>query len=268
MGRRRGSGRTFEVRRALLGLLAAGLLASAFLFLMASRPQAPDPAPSADAGDPKGQTVEHFELEGYDDDGSAAWRLVGESARVSPSTDVFIERDVVLTMMGGAIIRSDKVFWQNAKTRFITSQPVRVLHRNLLVEGRGAIGKLDQKSIQINQDIRMRIDPDGTLVTCRGPMRIMQGDSRVTLYHDVRIRDTRGDLASDRMDAYFDRETKKIVTVVASGNVRITKDGDISVADKAIYDTRTGSVRLEGMPEISIRDTGRLEPAQLPIGTP
>lgn len=251
--------------KTLLGLLLAVLLGGGFLFLAASRNQASSGIPASDPGDPKGQTVEHFELEGFDEDGNASWRLVGESAHVSPSTDVFIDRDVVLTMLGGAIIRSDKVFWQNAKTRFITSQPVRVLHRNMLVEGRGAIGKLDQKSIQINQDIRMRIDPDGTLVTCRGPMRIMQGDSRVTLYHDVRIRDNRGDLASERMDALFDPETKKIVTIIASGNVRITKDGDLSVADRAIYDTRTGSVRLEGAPEINIRDTNRLEPAQIPL---
>ncbi len=255
------------MRRTLLGLLAAGILGAIVLFFASYRP-APVNIPAADAGDPKGQTIEHFELEGYDDDGNASWRLVGESARVSTSTDVFIERDVVLTMLGGAIIRSDKVFWQNSKTRFVTSQPVKVLHRNIEVEGRGAIGKLNQKSIQINQDIRMRIEPDGTLVTCRGPMRILQSESRVVLYHDVRIRDQRGDLAADRMDAFFDPETKKIMMITATGNVRITKDGDLSVAHKAIYDTRTGSIRLEGMSEISIRDTNRLEPAQLPIGKP
>ncbi|MBP9732855.1 MAG: LPS export ABC transporter periplasmic protein LptC [Candidatus Omnitrophica bacterium] len=251
------------MRRALLGLLAAAVLGAAFLFFVAKRGPSSDPIPPPDSGEAKGQTIEHFELEGYDDDGSASWRLVGESAKVTTTADVFIERNVVLTMLGGAIIRSDKVFWQNAKTRFVTSQPVKVLHRNIEVEGRGAIGKLNQKSIQINQDVRMKIEPDGTIVTCRGPMRILQGESRVTLYHDVRIRDTRGDLASDRMDAFFDPETKKIVSITAAGNVRITHDGDVSIANKAIYDTRTGSVRLEGMPEISIRDTGQLEAAQI-----
>jgi lipopolysaccharide export system protein LptC len=253
------------VRRTLLGLLTAGILGIVILLFNSYRPVSSD-LPAPDAGDPKGQTIEHFELEGYDDDGNASWRLVGESARVSPSTDVFIERDVVLTMLGGAIIRSDKVYWQNSKTRFMTSQPVKVLHRNIEVEGRGAIGKLNQKSIQINQDVRMRIEPDGTLVTCRGPMRILQGESRVVLYHDVRIHDQRGNLTADRMDAFFDPETKKIVMITATGHVRITKDGDLSIANKAIYDTRTGSIRLEGMPEISIRDTNRLEPAKLPMG--
>lgn len=208
--------------------------------------------------DPKSQVIEHFELEGFDDDGNASWRLVGESARISAETDVFIERNVVLTMLGGAIIRTDKVFWQNAKTRFVTNQPVRVLHRNIEVDGRGAIGKLNQKSIQINQDVRMRIDPDGTIVTCRGPMRILQAESRVTLYHDVSIHDRRGAMTADRMDAYFDPDTKKIVAITATGNVRIMQEGDVSVANKAIYDTRTGSVRLEGKPEINIRDTSRL----------
>lgn len=246
-------------------LLAAG--AAGIWWMMGANLSSNPKAPAASDSDPKGQMIEHFELEGFDDDGNASWRLVGDSALVSSNTDVFIEKDVVLTMLGGAIIRSDKVFWQNSKTRFVTSQPVKVLHRNIEVEGRGAIGKLNQKSIQINQDIRMRIEPDGTLVTCRGPMRILQNESRATLYHDVRIRDTRGDLVADRMDAFFDPETRKIVMITASGNVRITRGDDISVADKAIYDTRTGSVRLEGMPEISIRDTNRLEPAKLPLRT-
>ncbi len=247
---------------ALLASAAAGV----WWMMSVHRPARPAVYAEAD-GDPKGQVIEHFELEGFDDEGNASWRLVGDSAVVSSATDVFIEKDVVLTMLGGAIIRSDKVFWQNSKTRFVTSQPVKVLHRNIEVEGRGAIGKLNQKSIQINQDIRMRIEPDGTLVTCRGPMRILQGESRVTLYHDVTIRDTRGNLVADRMDAFFDPDTKKIVMITASGNVRITRGEDISVADKAIYDTRTGSIRLEGMPEISIRDTNGLEPGKLPLRT-
>lgn len=238
------------------------LAAGGVYWILTSQRSAPPVAPAET--DPKSQVIEHFELEGFDDDGSAAWRLVGESARISTSTDVFIERDVVLTMLGGAIIRTDKVFWQNSKTRFVTSQPVKVLHRNIEVEGRGAIGKLNQKSIQINQDIRMRISPDGTIVTCRGPMRILQGENRVTLYHDVSIRDERGDLLADRMDAYFDPDTKKIVAITATGNVRITRGEDVSVADKAIYDTRTGSIRLEGRPEINIRDTTQLEKAGVP----
>lgn len=253
------------MKKLLVWLLLAAAAAGVW-WMMNHRPARPDVYTDPDAA-ARGQIIEHFELEGFDDEGNASWRLVGDSAHVSTTTDVFIEKNVVLTMLGGAIIKSDKVFWQNSKTRFVTSQPVKVLHRNVDVDGRGAIGKLDRKSIQINQDVRMRIEPDGTLVTCRGPMRILQDENRVTLYHDVKIHDSRGNLVSDRMDAYFDPTTKKIVTVTASGNVRITRGDDVSVADKAIYDTRTGSVRLEGMPEISIRDTNRLEPAQLPVRT-
>lgn len=254
------------MKKILTWLALAALAGGAYWILNSNLNRHPASAPT-DA-DPKGQVIEHFELEGYDDDGNASWRLVGDSAHVSTATDVFIERDVVLTMLGGAIIRSDKVFWQNSKTRFVTSQPVKVLHRNIEVEGRGAIGKLNQKSIQINQDVRMRIEPDGTVVTCKGPMRILQTESRVTLYHDVTIRDSRGNVVADRMDAFFDPDTKKIVALVASGNVRITHDGDISVADKAIYDTRTGSVRLEGTPEINIRDTNRTGSIQSPLRIP
>lgn len=257
------------MKKLFFWILAAVILATGWVFFASPyRPFRPAPLPPAAEADPRGQVIEHFELEGYDDEGNASWRLVGDAAHVSSATDVFIEKDVVLTMLGGAIVRSDKVFWQNSKTRFVTSQPVKVMHRNIEVEGRGAIGKLNQKSIQINQDIRMTIEPDGTVVTCRGPMRILQGESKVTLYHDVRIRDDRGDLAADRMDAFFDPDTKKIVAITASGRVRITRGEDVSVANKAIYDTRTGSVRLEGMPEISIRDTQRLEPpAKLPLRT-
>jgi lipopolysaccharide assembly outer membrane protein LptD (OstA) len=248
-------------------LLFAVLAGAAYWAVVSYQPAKYTSSKIPEGGDPNGQIIEHFTLEGFDDGGDESWKLQGDSAHVSSATDVFIEKNVVLTMLGGAVIHSDKVFWQNNKTRFTTTQPVMVSHRNIQVKGRGAIGKLNQKSIQINQDIRMLIEPDGTWVTCRGPMRILQIENRVTLYHDVRIADDRGDLVADRMDAYFDPDTKKIILITAAGNVRITRGEDVSVADKAIYDTRTGSIRLEGLPEISIRDTNRIEPAKIPFKT-
>ena len=203
------------------------------------------------------QVIQRFKLEGFDDVGDRAWKLVGDQAHVGANKDVFIEKDVFLVIAGGTLIRADKVLWQNSKARFLTQAFVRVHHRDLQIEGHGALGKLDQKFVQINQNVRI-VTANGTILTGRGPLKIYQDEHRVTFLRDVWILDKRGAIHADRMDGEFDENERKLVRVVAQGNVEISKGDDVSTADRAIYDTRTGSVRLEGGPEIDIRNPENL----------
>jgi len=211
-----------------------------------------------DEGDREAQIIERFELEGFGDDGERAWRLQGDRAHVKDGGDVFIERDVELNLAGGTDIFADKVYWQNTRSRFLTNRPVKIEHEGIGIEGRGALGRLERQFVQINQDIRMIIN-SGTIVTSRGPMKIYRDENRVVLYRDVWILDEQGSVSADRMDGFFDPEARKIIAIVAKGDVRISRGEDVTYSEVAIYDNRTGSVRLEGSPQIDIRNIDKVK---------
>ncbi len=204
------------------------------------------------------QILERFELEGFDDEGEQAWQLVGDTAHILEDGDIFIEKNVLLSVEKQIDVKGDKVLWQSQKSRFITNQDVVISHKDVEIQGTGSMGMVNDKFVQINRKIRMMIR-SGTIVTCYGPAKIYYDENRVALYRDVWILDERGAVSADRMDGYFDPKEKELISVVASGNVRISRGEDVTFSDKAIYDTRTGSVRLEGAPEIDIRSAESAE---------
>jgi len=54
----------------------------------------------------------------------------------------------------------------------------------------------------------------------------------------------------------FDPDTRKIREIIAIGNVVIERGSDTTHSNRAIYSLETGSVRLEGNPEITLHKTG------------
>ena len=55
-----------------------------------------------------------------------------------------------------------------------------------------------------------------------------------------------------RMDVYFDSQEKKVTQIIAIGDVVIERGGDTTRSKRAIYTPSTGSLRLEGDPEVTL----------------
>jgi lipopolysaccharide export system protein LptA len=68
----------------------------------------------------------------------------------------------------------------------------------------------------------------------------------------VKITDQRGEICADEMKVVFDPKTRKIVRVVAIGNVKITREGNATYSKRAVYTVRDGRVRLIGKPRIVV----------------
>ncbi|MBF0253503.1 MAG: LPS export ABC transporter periplasmic protein LptC [Candidatus Omnitrophica bacterium] len=228
-----------------------GIIAAAIIGVAGSEEQRSRPRPTE--GEPADQIVERFKLEGFSPDGSKAWVLTGDRAHVKSAGDVFIERHVVLSLEGGITVFAEKVLWKSERSEFFTRRPVKVAHEEVVIRGSGARGRLEDKMIQINRNIRVALER-GTILTAQGPMKLYQNKDQVTLLRNVWILDAKGAVTARRMDGFFDPDEKKITAVVARGNVRISRGGDVTYSDMAVYDTRKGSVRLEGAPEVRISD--------------
>jgi lipopolysaccharide export system protein LptA len=113
------------------------------------------------------------------------------------------------------------------------------------------VGRLNDSFIQLNRDIEMLINRS-TLLTCDGPLKIFYKENRMVFYRKVKVVDDRGVLKANRMDVLFDPEQKKVSQIIAIGNVIIERGTDITHSQRAIYSLATGSVRLEGNPEITM----------------
>ncbi len=197
------------------------------------------------------QSLQKFSLTGFDDQGKKIWNLQGDKAKIEPGQTVFLEQNVTLKLKENTVIKTDHVQWSQDGGTLRTPAPVFVMHQNAEVKGRGAVGRLSENFIQLNHDIEMLIN-QSTLLNCSGPLKIFFKENRMVFYRNVKVVDSRGILKANRMDVLFDQEQKKVSQIIAVGNVIIERGSDITHSQRAVYSLATGSVRLEGNPEVTL----------------
>ena len=201
------------------------------------------------------QKLQKFKLTGFDERGKSAWNLEGDSAKIDPGKTVFLDQNVTLRLKDDTLIKSDHVQWSQDGGTLKTSDWVTVEHEDVFVRGRGAYGRPNEGYIQLNRDIEMTMK-DTTKLVCDGPMKIFYNENLMHFYRKVKVTDQRGVLSANRMDVYFDKEKKRVREIIAIGNVVIERGVDTTRSRRAIYSVDTGSIRLEGNPEITLHKGG------------
>jgi LPS export ABC transporter protein LptC len=197
------------------------------------------------------QELQKFSLSGFDEKGKKFWNLEGDAAKIDPSQTVFLEENVTLKLRDDTVIKTDQLQWSQDRGILKTNAFVRVDHSNAKVTGTGAFGRPNEGFVQLNRKIEMIIDST-TTVTCDGPMKIYYNDDKMVFYRNVKVVDQRGVLRAKRMDVFFDSDKKQVDRIVAIGDVKIERGTDTTHSKRAIYSLLTGSVRLEGSPEITL----------------
>lgn len=200
------------------------------------------------------QKLQKFSLTGFDEKDKSRWNLAGDSAKIDPGHEVFLDKNVTLRLKDNTIIRTDHMQWSQDGGTLKTDAWVTVDHENATVKGRGAYGRPNEGYIQLDRDIDMTINRT-TRLTCRGPMKIFYNQNLMHFFRRVKVVDERGTLSANRMNVTFDRETRKIHEITAIGNVVIERGSDTTRSQRAIYSLETGSIRLEGNPEITLHQT-------------
>ena len=209
------------------------------------------------------QSLQKFSLTGFDEQGKKFWNLEGDTARIDPGQTVFLDQNVTLKLKDNTVVRTDHVQWSQDGGVLRTRAAVFVAHENADIKGRGAIGRLSDSFIQLNHDIEMLINKS-TLLTCQGPLKIYYKENRMIFYRKVKVVDERGVLKANRMDVLFDPQQKKVSQIIASGDVTIERGTDTTHSQRAIYSLVSGSIRLEGSPEITLhKDSAKILDAPL-----
>ena len=201
------------------------------------------------------QKLNKFSLTGFDDKGKSNWNLEGDKAKIDTSRMVFLDDNVTLRLKDNTVIKTDHVQWSQDGGTMRTDAWVTVEHENAHVKGRGAFGRPNEGFIQLDRDIVMTMN-DSTTLTCAGPMKIYYNQNIMYFFRNVKVTDQRGTLSAKRMNVSFDPDTREIKEITAIGSVVIERGHDTTHSKRAIYSTDTGSVRLEGNPEITLHKTG------------
>ncbi len=258
----------FHKSNLLILMFGAGILLLFLVFFFiangkkAKQPKAQDASRQNLISSSRDQELQKFNLTGYDDKGKTFWNLVGETAKIDPGQTVFLDQNVVLKLQGDTVVKTDHVQWSQDGGLLTTSAPVFVDHKTAKIKGVGAVGRPAESFIQLNRDIDVVINQT-THLTCQGPMKIFYKENKMVFYRHVRVEDERGVLKANRMDVLFDPVEKKIDQIIAVGNVTIERGTDITHSQRAIYSLVTGSVRLEGNPEITLHKESKLIDAPL-----
>lgn len=197
------------------------------------------------------QELQKFSLTGFDEKGKKFWNLEGDAAKIDPAQTVYLEENVTLRLKDDTVIKTDKVQWSQDRGYLQTDSPVHVDHQTAQIDGRGAVGRPNEGFVQLNRDIKMVLRGN-TVITCDGPMKIYYNENKLIFFRNVKVVDSRGVLKAKRMDVFFDAEKKDVDRILAVGEVVIERGTDTTRSRRALYQTATGSIRLEGDPEIQL----------------
>ena len=192
---------------------------------------------------------------------------------------VHLEKNVVITTDSGAKLTTDSMDWDRKKQLIETKDVVNIEKDNITSVAQGATGRPDLNKFNLEKDVRVTIEPassekrrlaDGNeiIINCDGPLEVDYQNNVAVFNNNVTVdmRDSR--IESDIMEVYFSSSgtsrpgsTKnagmspvgsRVNKIVARGNVRITRGGNTSYSDEAIYSDIDKKITLKGKPKLVI----------------
>lgn len=166
---------------------------------------------------------------------------------------VRLEKNVVATTENGTRLLTEELDLHPDEHRMETEVHAKVKKDNINVEGDGASGDQNLKKVKFKKNVTVLVqdpkDPSAgtTTITCDGPL-VIDYDQNVAHFHkNVVAQDKRGKLTADDMDVYYNKTSKQVSKIVATGNVAIENpDGNKTYSDNVVYLAEEGRIILGG----------------------
>jgi len=179
---------------------------------------------------------------------------------------IYLNNNVVAASTDGTRLTTDHLVW-DAETRDVsTDASVNIKRPDVDITARGAVCDIEGRTAKLKQDINAKLvfDKSGipypvnatnhTIITCDGPLELNYKQNRAFFHGNVKVEDPKGDILADRIDVYFNPETRRVKWVVARGNVRIINGENITYSEKAIYLVDQARVILPNRPKLVIQN--------------
>jgi LPS export ABC transporter protein LptC len=170
------------------------------------------------------------------------------------TSEVLLSHNVVATSEEGATLLSDSLNIDINSRALATDDHAQLEKDNIRLEGDGARGNSNDRKIQFNKNVTVVISTEDknappTIITCDGALEVDYVQNIAQFSKNVVATDSRGKLSADKMDVFYDKETRRVYKIIAQGNVIIEQDGNITYSDNVIYLANEGRVILGGDPE-------------------
>jgi len=124
---------------------------------------------------------------------------------------------------------------------------------NLNIKGDGAFGDSQMKNVKFKKNVTVVVQSENngkkipTTITCDGPLDIDYDKNIAKFTQNVMAEDERGRLTADEMEVFYNKATKKVAKIIATGNVVIRNpDGNETYSDNVVYMAEEGRIILGG----------------------
>lgn len=227
------------------------------------------------------QKILSFDMTGYSNDGKKKWDIQGKSADIvsdivilndlqanaysddrtvmltartgrydKKENSVKLEDNVLMTTSDGVNLSAKWFKWESETDVITTDSFVEVKKDNLYASGYGAQASTKNKEVQLNNDILVK--QDNVTIVCKGPLAIDYGKNKASFFGNVKVTEPRGELIADRVDIFFNPDSRQIERAVAERNVELRHGENIAKGQKIVYTMASGEAVLTGNPEIVI----------------
>lgn len=233
------------------------------------------------------QQFQGFDLAGYGEGGKKTWDVKGDHADIigdivkltnivanaygeeqtnltakfgtldKATGKMHLEQDVVITTDTGATLTTDSLDWEREKDVVTTPDKVVINKENMMVTGTGAVAHPNLNTAQLNDDITVRLEPEPedalgevVTITCDGPLEMDYKGQKAVFNENVIAIQTDRKLIADKMEVYFNPDTKQITEMVCTGHVSIIQGENTTYSEKAVYNARDQKLVLSGAPKL------------------
>jgi len=170
---------------------------------------------------------------------------------------VHLKDNVVATSEDGSRLLSESLDIHPSSKTVSTTEIAELKKDNIQLQGKGARGDSQLQTLEFDKQVRVEIQNEETqvptVITCDGPLFLDYDRNFAKFQNNVVATDARGRLSSDVMDVYYDRSNRVIEKIIASGNVVIEQNGNVTFSDIVTYLAKDGTIILGGNPEAFYR---------------
>lgn len=243
------------------------------------------------------EKIEGFYLANYKDDGGQDWEVKGKEAFIhdnyvdinmmdakyfiendtvsvkskkaqldKENMDVKLKDDVHVENKAGMTLDTESLNWKKDESRVETEDWVEISNNSMNIKAKGMTGNSELKKVDFHDNVAVKLPDEKNkryiLITCSGPLEIDYNSGTGVFNNDVVVENREGTLFSDKATVYFDTQNKNILKVISENNVKIIKDDNVTVADKATYLAKEQKLILEGSPRLIYFPEGQNFPGE------
>lgn len=205
--------------------------------------------------------LEDIKIRAYSQEGAV--ELTAQRGYFDKVTNaVHLEQNVIVVTGDGARLTADYLDWQAEDETISTAAAVFVERENISSWGTGAFAQPSLKKVRLDRDVKVAIKssessvsgdrPLVTTITSAGALEVDYEKQLAVFNTDVRVKDKRGSIFGDRIEVYLDPREERITKAIATGSVKIVREGNVTYSQKAVYEAKENKITLTGRPRLVI----------------